>query len=149
MISDEELRKWSHFLDAQMAHFEICFAREKGGPHVADEVNTAFLEADEKFEKDAIHQAILLFIETNCWPDLSARQALLLTFRAHAARHVLLETLAGRAVGILAKAPDPKNDRKFIHWLLIDAWSTGGPAFLKNLSEAFLAQRGFRAPPRR
>lgn len=149
MISDDDLRKWSDFLGVQMAHFETCIARETGGPHVADEVNVAFLEADEEFEKGAIREAIQHFIKTNFWPELSARQALHLLFRAHVARGLLLAILAGQLLSlkrVRARAPDSKNHRKFVHWLLVELWATGGPAFLKATSAAFLAERGFKIP---
>jgi hypothetical protein len=149
MISDDDLRKWSDFLDVQMAHFETCIARETGGPHVADEVNVAFLEADEEFEKSAIREAIQRFIKTNCWPELSARQALHLLFRAHIARGFLASLGTGQLPllkHVRALVPDSKNHRKFVHWLLIDVWSMGGPAFLKGTCAAFLAERGFKIP---
>src|SRR3984893_6862972 len=147
MISDDDLRKWSDFLDVQMAHFETRIALKSGGPHVADEVNTAFLEADEEFEKSAIREAIQRFIKTDFWPELSARQALHLLFRAYVARGLILAILAGQLpLKVRAQVPVSKNHSKFVHWLLVELWAMGGSAFLRGTSAAFLAERGFKVP---
>ena len=170
MIPEEELARWRDFLVAQFPYFKECMHRELGGPYVAGVERVAFLETDEELEKEAITEAILYFIKRGSWPELTARQAGLLDCRVFTALGILAN-LAGRFSEFIRaldpdhpgqsldpneflerlrpQPPDPKNHGAFIRWLLIDLWEQAGRVFFSTFSKAFLAERGFRAQPRR
>ena len=151
VISDDDLRKLIDLLDSQKAFFIRCIGLKFGGEYVEEPDKALFLEIDERLEvgAGAIREAILRFPETQCWPELSARQAWLLFLRVYNARELLPAVVRGRFPERL-RMPDsrqlferirgsvPKLTKpcEFIPWLLIDLWELGGigAAFLKAYS---------------
>lgn len=165
MSEVKQLQQWSDFLDAQMAHFDDGIMRESGGPHVAEEVNTAFLTTDEDLVRPAVEEAVKAFVRDGVWPQkMSKREYLHLIFRAYTARGailiVLLAILDGSPVAAAIRAAlpaqfanlDPKpvagairaqlpplDDReRMIHWLFIESWNKGGKRFLEAMTNDFL-----------
>ena len=140
MSNVQQLRDWSDFLDAQMAHCEQGMIRKTGHSHVADEVNVAFLKTDENFAKPVVEAAVESFVRDNSWPPLQRREYRHLQLRAHCARAAVLAVLAGGPVAqmIQARMPDLADRDRMIRWLLIESWNVGGKAFIESTTDAFL-----------
>jgi hypothetical protein len=115
----------------------------RGGRFVADETDAAFLKFDDSVNRPIIDQAVRDFVRSGVWPAaLTFAQLDNLMHRLAATSYLLQQLLKGtgdQVIGI--PIVDPGDYAKFAQWLLIDTWNVGGTAYIKGLTDAFLAEK--------
>ncbi len=145
MISDRDLQLWIEFLTNQTVAFDEMHLVTTGEPHVADPMLVSFLKMNDGIVKEAVERAVTAFGESDTWPSsLTRDQIVNLTHRSWAARHLLLQILAGNVPRNSPALRIPRSDHrsKFIEWLFVDLCKRGGAAYLEALTNRFLADAG-------
>ncbi|MEO8439266.1 MAG: hypothetical protein ABI540_03490, partial [Spartobacteria bacterium] len=109
----------------------------------------AFLEMNDKIVKEKVEVAAREFALSESWPQwLTGDQVKNLAHRVHAGRG-LLQAILGRQLpnAQLLRMPRSNDREKFIRWLLVERWNMGGAAYLRALTNRYLADAGEKDAP--
>lgn len=144
MISDRHLQRWDDFLGAKSYELDALHIAVTGEAHVASPEMVVFLEMNDRIVKDKVEQAAKEFALSESWPQwLTGDQIINLTHRVRVGR-ALLQSILGRQLpnAQLLRMPRSNDRAKFIRWLLIEAWDMVGAAYLRALTNRYLADAG-------